>query len=193
MIACFNLILKLILLTICFLIVHCQGKLISGMLETYNLRWVTLNFFRSLIHLRSAESFGWSRKSTYAHASKTVYSCREVELPRADPVKYIASWLMSFVSHVLLLSTLIMLLTVDQSYLLYMWILDSLNIWVTVLNKMYYVDLHMYHFYFPVLTVYFYSFSSFLQFFQWRKNIHLRVSWFLQPLFGYIWSPKFIR
>lgn len=58
---------------------------------------------------------------------RTVHSCEEVELFRADPLKSIASWLRSFASHVLL-GMLIMLLTMNQSNLLFTQILDLWNI-----------------------------------------------------------------
>ena len=126
MIACFNLILKCLA---CFLIVvYCQRKLILGMLETYSLRWVTLSSLGHLSIWDLWKALGGLGKPPM-HILLELYSCREVELPRADPLKYIASWLMSFVWPVLL-STLIMLLTMDQSYFFYIQILDSLNIWV---------------------------------------------------------------
>lgn len=37
------------------------------------------------------------------HILLELYSCREVALPGADPLKYIASWLMSFVLFFLVL------------------------------------------------------------------------------------------
>ena len=106
------------------------------------------------------------------HILLKLYSCREVELPRADPLKYIASWLMSFVWP-LLLGTLIMLLTMDQSYLFYIQILESLNTWVTILNILVYTCV----IFFPCLIICFYYFSLFCQVF-FREG-KLSISGFL--------------
>lgn len=169
----FSLIFNIILTT--YFLFYCSKK--------SNIRNVgNLQSFRSLIHLKFAESFGWSpRVSTCAHAPETVYSCEEAELSGAAPLTLVTSRLVSCASGVMKRvnsagnsKTESLPLCADFT------LLECLG--HRVKTKVFYdVDPLTYHFYFSVVLSIFVLFLFLMVFFQWRKSIHLKVSWVIMP------------